>query len=953
VITTFYSYKGGVGRSMALANVADLMARSGLRVLVVDFDLEAPGLEHFFPIDHERVRSQEGLLDLLLAFKHAMSVAADDSARDSFRDLDRFLATVYPTRDSSGGLDLLPAGRRSTAQEIVRYGAELRRFDWLDFYFTWSGELFFEWLRRTCADRYDAVLVDSRTGVTEMGGVCAYQLADAVVVLCAPNLQNVEGTDAMVRHFLSPDVRAVRGGRAVDVLIVPSRVDQADTSARAGFERRFAERFDPFTPPALLEAGETLWSLQIPYDPRYAFDEQVVADPSRVAERRGLAAAYGGLLQGIARLAPPDSRLSELSRAPQAAPSRLPVETLYDPTTRSAAPDVYLSAASASTAADLLSEALKRQGLVVATAPAVETDTLTKAWAESVRAARVALVLVDGARSRSTVRGRELDHLLARERPVLPVLLPGADPTDVPAGLAELAYLDLRSGIDDERLATSVRRALASSETRGRTGRLGPDVNPYPGARPYGEADASFFHGRDQLVEAVVERLERTGLCLLVGPAGSGKTSTVRAGLLPALKDGRASSGAVRKVVLLRLSDRPFDDLERVMSSTASAVESSGEELVLVVDQAEDLLARVDVREACVFLERLLELVEQRSAQVVVVLRTESLGGLLDLPVPALSDATGQALVLHGRLTAQQLHEVIERPAAAVGLAVEPGLSERIVADAGDGAGSLALLQFLLHRLVQDNQDGYLTHRSYDAQGGVLGVLHHQADGALAGLSKRELRAARVVLLRLVAVNERGTPVRRVVERAELVSYDEDDHPYDHEAAEQVVHRLEAAWLLIAEAADRSVAVQLAHEALLSSWPRLHDWIEEEHAALRARTQLVAAVEEWERRHRDPAAVLGLDRLLGLTEVASRIPLTAREQAFVDACYAESSRSRRLRALTTTGVGLGTAFGAVALTLLVVSQPALSLVAPFLFASLIVVGVILSVRTRRRRVIRS
>ena len=308
MIVTFYSYKGGVGRSMALANVADLLARSGLRVLMVDFDLEAPGLEHFFPIDHDEVRAHEGLLDLLLTFKRSMSTASSGSEeRNEFRQLDRFLTTVYPPQQGAGGIDLLPAGGRLTDEQIGRYGQELRRFDWLDFYFAWSGELFFEWLRRTFADRYEAVLVDSRTGVTEMGGICAYQLADAIVVLCAPNLQNVEGTEAMVRHFLSPQVRAVRGDRPVEVLIVPARVDQENATLQRTFEQRFQERFASYLPAALAGQGLSLWDLQIPYEPRYAFDEQVVTDPRRAEERRGLAAAYGKLLRGIALLAPDHS----------------------------------------------------------------------------------------------------------------------------------------------------------------------------------------------------------------------------------------------------------------------------------------------------------------------------------------------------------------------------------------------------------------------------------------------------------------------------------------------------------------------------------------------------------------------------------------------------------------------------------------------------------------------
>ena len=111
MICTFYSYKGGVGRSMALANVADILARRGLRVLMIDFDLEAPGLEQFFPINQAGVRRNLGLLDLVLSFKNSMSVAGGEDEGEFRRLKENFIVPVYHNLPSNGRLDLMPAGQ--------------------------------------------------------------------------------------------------------------------------------------------------------------------------------------------------------------------------------------------------------------------------------------------------------------------------------------------------------------------------------------------------------------------------------------------------------------------------------------------------------------------------------------------------------------------------------------------------------------------------------------------------------------------------------------------------------------------------------------------------------------------------------------------------------------------------------------------------------------------------
>jgi CO dehydrogenase nickel-insertion accessory protein CooC1 len=304
LICTFYSYKGGVGRSMALANVGDILARAGLRVLMIDFDLEAPGLEQYFQVDHKAVRSKLGLFDLILRYKSAMSVAASDEQDQEFRRLQQlFITEIYPRRSSGGQLDLMTAGQRGDDEQLAQYALNLRQFDWQDFFFNWGGELFFEWLRRTL-DRqlYDVVLVDSRTGVTEMGGICAYQLADVIVVLCASNQQNLEGAHDIVRNFFSPRVRMLRAERDLRIIVVPARVELQDDRLLSDYRKRFDSLFDGFVPKPLAQAGIKFWDLLIPYEPQYAFQERVLAIGDPRERRSAMRPALQKLIDAIGAL---------------------------------------------------------------------------------------------------------------------------------------------------------------------------------------------------------------------------------------------------------------------------------------------------------------------------------------------------------------------------------------------------------------------------------------------------------------------------------------------------------------------------------------------------------------------------------------------------------------------------------------------------------------------------
>ena len=321
MIYTFYSYKGGVGRSMALANVAKHFSTHGLRVVMLDWDLEAPGLENFFyesESDLNRARSQLGLIDILMSYKRqfpALGLRQEDRSQMADQ-LDAELAPLSTIltpldADGSGLLHLLVAGWRA-GDRFADYAAAVQSFDWTDFYERFAGEAYFDWLRRQLLnpELADVVLIDSRTGVTEMGGVSTRQLADVVVAFAVPNVQNLAGVTAMVASFKRSDVLRQRG-RDLDVVVVPTRIDANEIDKRNAFEKEFERATTSFTPLVFRSLGRRFWDLKLPYVSKYAYEETLaVGNPDSAEE---LDEAYQALAAHLALLGSSDNaRLREV-----------------------------------------------------------------------------------------------------------------------------------------------------------------------------------------------------------------------------------------------------------------------------------------------------------------------------------------------------------------------------------------------------------------------------------------------------------------------------------------------------------------------------------------------------------------------------------------------------------------------------------------------------------------
>lgn len=269
--------------------------------------------------------------------------------------------------------------------------------------------------------------------------------------------------------------------------------------------------------------------------------------------------------------------------------------------------------------------------------------------------------------------------------------------------------------------------------------------------------------------------------------------------------------------------------------SAGDGAETGG--TLVVVDQFEELFTLChDPAERAEFIDLLLT----GGARVVVAVRADFYGRCAEHR--ALADALRDATLLVGPMTRAQLREAVVGPATAERLIVERSLTARVVADVADEPGGLPLMAHALREVWRRRRGRTLTVAAYEAVGGVQGAISHTAEEVFTGFTADRARTARALLLRLVAPGDGTQDTRRPVTRAELGTSEE---------TAVVLEQLVAARLLTAG----TTTVELAHEALISSWPRLRGWIDEDRERLRLHRRLTDAARMWEELGRDPGAL--------------------------------------------------------------------------------------------------
>jgi WD40 repeat protein len=526
------------------------------------------------------------------------------------------------------------------------------------------------------------------------------------------------------------------------------------------------------------------------------------------------------------------------------------------------------------------------------------------------------------------------------------VLLPGLpepfEATRLPPFLGLRTWVDYRGGLDDE---TAFRALVAAVQgvPLGPAVPIAPDATrcPYRGLEVFEEEHAEFFFGRSADVQRLLEKLKGTRFLGVLGASGSGKSSLVRAGLVPALNRGALTEGGRWKVALMRPGAHPLDALSaqlvrlgvdapmqqtlaelaedprtlRLAASLALTARSAPARLLLVVDQFEELFTHCrDEHTRRAFLANLLEAASHPDGETTVLLALRAdfyhrCGAYREL---AQQLAASQYLV--SPMQEEALREAVEEPARRVGLAFEPGLVATILHDVAGQPGALPLLEHALLELWRRRAGGMLTLAGYRDSGGVEGAIAKRAEQVFESLEPGQQETARRMFLRLTQVGE-GTPdTRRRVRRKELA---------DAAGVAPALIQLVDARLITTsrdEAAGEEL-VEVAHEALIRGWPRLQSWIDEDRDGLRVHAALREAAREWERLGRETSALYRGARVAAASEwrAANEESLNELERDFLDAsCASEQDelsrarrRARRLRVLAVTlGALLATAVGA-------------------------------------------
>ncbi|MEA3439011.1 MAG: protein kinase [Chloroflexota bacterium] len=463
--------------------------------------------------------------------------------------------------------------------------------------------------------------------------------------------------------------------------------------------------------------------------------------------------------------------------------------------------------------------------------------------------------------------------------------------------------------------------------------------NPYKGLRAFQEADAGEFFGRGAMIERLLKRMDinngdpawapsRGRFLAVVGPSGSGKSSLVRAGLVPALRKGVVQGSDCWFILDMIPGAHPFEELEAALLRVAvnppekllgqlqenergliRAVKrclppDEDIELLLVVDQFEELFTLVqDSEESRRFLDCLYAAVMDPNSRIRVAITLRA--DFYDRPLmhPDFSELVQEHTEVVVPLTTDELSEAVDRPAESVSARLEPGLTARIVTDVHGEPGALPLLQYALMELFENRDNGTLTQDAYQEIGGVLGALGIRAEGLYQDLDGTAQAAARQLFLRLVTLGEGTVDTRRRVLVSELEALGATGNPTSQDgwstSVETVIGLFGGHRLLTfdRDPATREPTVEVAHEALLGEWTRLGGWLDESRADVRMQRVLGNAAVEWVVAERDPSFLLRGSRLEQYEGWAAStdLALTADEQAYLNASLADEAARKAQR----------------------------------------------------------
>jgi WD40 repeat protein len=517
---------------------------------------------------------------------------------------------------------------------------------------------------------------------------------------------------------------------------------------------------------------------------------------------------------------------------------------------------------------------------------------------------------------------------------VIPVLLPGAERAErssLPTFLAATTWVEFRDSLDDpdafHRLVCGI---------RGREPGAGPGQAiyegqcPYRGLRVFDVGDAPFFFGREALIQWLLNEVRPSTegqpvnrFLAIVGSSGSGKSSVARAGLVAAIRRGDISTSSRWPVAICRPGSDPLESLAVAVSRAVNvgqgapalaeliaelqknektlhliARQSLPENapdmrLVVVVDQFEEvftLCRKEELREPLIRNLLYAAKVAQGQTLVILTMRADFYGKCA--ANAELAAAFSDHHVLVGPMTDDELRRAIERPTQLVGCELEASLVDLLLQDVRRQPGALPLLQHALLELWNKREGRHLTVKAYQEIGKLEGALQRRADATLKTLSPDEQELCRRTFLRLTQPGEGTEDTKRRASMQELLSLSGKTT-----AEEDIIQKLADASLLTTEGdiTHRDAFVEVAHEALIRSWPRLRQWLDEDRAGLRLHHRISEVAREWQRSNKEEGMLYRGARLTQAQEWRERneAELNLLEREFLDASIAERQKLER------------------------------------------------------------
>jgi WD40 repeat protein/energy-coupling factor transporter ATP-binding protein EcfA2 len=445
--------------------------------------------------------------------------------------------------------------------------------------------------------------------------------------------------------------------------------------------------------------------------------------------------------------------------------------------------------------------------------------------------------------------------------------------------------------------------------------------NPYLGLRAFELEQQKYFFGREQAVRALLDRLSTNRFLAVIGPSGCGKSSLVKAGLLPHLKQDSLLDSSQWAIESFTPGKHPLGTLTTILERR----HRENQPFVLFIDQFEEIFTLCDnliERQSFIRLMADEATTSERITRVIATIRGDFLDRCAEYPeaVSLINRAQPTTYVVTP-LSRSELEEAIEKPATLHGVTFERGLVSQIIEDVENQAGTLPLLQYALSELwrvfcLQDSPSSQplLTWENYEQIGGVKGALDKRATLLYESLTPENQAFVRRLFMELVQVHEGQEVTRRRAtwEELEVIA----DSP---EQRQQVIE-------MLADSQQRLIitdenTVEVAHEALLTEWKLLRDWIEENRESLRLRRRLEADCREWQERYQksDEALLTGA-RLAAISEWVEKaqLKLPALEAEFLQRSL--EKRDREIQAqLKAEKQRTQLAFGAGALVAILVT----------------------------------